>query len=284
METKILNNGVEMPVLGFGVYQVDEAICERCVSEALAAGYRSIDTAAAYMNERAVGRAVRRSGIPRGELFITTKLWVQDAGYESAKRAFAASLERLQLDYLDLYLIHQPFGDVYGAWRAMEELYREGKVRAIGVSNFQPDRLVDLILHNEVVPAVNQVETHPFCQQAEEAGIMARYGVQAEAWAPFAEGRNNLFGNEVLTDLAAKHRKSVAQVVLRWLIQRGIVVIPKSVHKERMAENIDVFDFTLPPEDLARIAALDMKQSCFLSHRDPQTVEWLGTMKYDLDK
>lgn len=284
METKILNNGVEMPVAGFGVYQVDEAICERCVSEALAAGYRSIDTAAAYMNERAVGRAVRRSGIPRGELFITTKLWVQDAGYESAKRAFAASLERLQLDYLDLYLIHQPFGDVYGAWRAMEELYREGKVRAIGVSNFQPDRLVDLILHNEVVPAVNQVETHPFCQQAEEAGIMARYGVQAEAWAPFAEGRNNLFGNEVLTDLAAKHRKSVAQVVLRWLIQRGIVVIPKSVHKERMAENIDVFDFTLPPEDMARIAALDMKQSCFLSHRDPQTVEWLGTMKYDLDK
>ncbi|WP_032135775.1 aldo/keto reductase [Alistipes onderdonkii] len=284
METKILNNGVEMPVLGFGVYQVDEAICERCVSEALAAGYRSIDTAAAYMNERAVGRAVRRSGIPRGELFITTKLWVQDAGYESAKRAFAASLERLQLDYLDLYLIHQPFGDVYGAWRAMEELYREGKVRAIGVSNFQPDRMVDLILHNEVVPAVNQVETHPFCQQAEEAGIMARYGVQAEAWAPFAEGRNNLFGNEVLTDLAAKHRKSVAQVVLRWLIQRGIVVIPKSVHKERMAENIDVFDFTLPPEDMARIAALDMKQSCFLSHRDPQTVEWLGTMKYDLDK
>ena len=284
METKILNNGVEMPVLGFGVYQVDEAICERCVSEALAAGYRSIDTAAAYMNERAVGRAVRRSGIPRGELFITTKLWVQDAGYESAKRAFAASLERLQLDYLDLYLIHQPFGDVYGAWRAMEELYREGKVRAIGVSNFQPDRLVDLILHNEVVPAVNQVETHPFCQQAEETGIMAGYGVQAEAWAPFAEGRNNLFGNEVLTDLAAKHRKSVAQVVLRWLIQRGIVVIPKSVHKERMAENIDVFDFTLPPEDMARIAALDMKQSCFLSHRDPQTVEWLGTMKYDLDK
>lgn len=231
---------------------------------------------------RGAGRPPERH--PRGELFITTKLWVQDAGYESAKRAFAASLERLQLDYLDLYLIHQPFGDVYGAWRAMEELYREGKVRAIGVSNFQPDRLVDLILHNEVVPAVNQVETHPFCQQAEEAGIMARYGVQAEAWAPFAEGRNNLFGNEVLTDLAAKHRKSVAQVVLRWLIQRGIVVIPKSVHKERMAENIDVFDFTLPPEDMARIAALDMKQSCFLSHRDPQTVEWLGTMKYDLDK
>ena len=284
METKTLNNGVEMPVLGFGVYQVEESVCEQCVSDAIAAGYRSIDTASAYMNERAVGRAIRRSGVPRGELFVTTKLWVQDAGYESTRRAFAESLERLQLDYLDLYLIHQPFGDVYGSWRAMEELYREGKIRAIGVSNFQPDRLVDLILHNEVVPAVNQVETHPFCQQAEEAGIMARYGVQAEAWAPFAEGRNNLFGNEVLTDLAAKHRKSVAQVVLRWLIQRGIVVIPKSVHKERMAENIDVFDFTLPPEDMARIAALDMKQSCFLSHRDPQTVEWLGTMKYDLDK
>lgn len=283
METKILNNGVEMPVLGFGVYQVDEAICERCVSEALAAGYRSIDTAAAYMNERAVGRAVRRSGIPRGELFITTKLWVQDAGYESAKRAFAASLERLQLDYLDLYLIHQPFGDVYGAWRAMEELYREGKVRAIGVSNFQPDRLVDLILHNEVVPAVNQVETHPFCQQAEEAGIMARYGVQAEAWAPFAEGRNNLFGNEVLTDLAAKHRKSVAQVVLRWLIQRGVVVIPKSVRPERMAENIAVFDFHLAPEDMDLIATLDTRRSCFLSHRDPETVKWLGTMKYEMD-
>ena len=284
MEHRILNNGVEMPVLGFGVYQVEETVCEQCVCDAIAAGYRSIDTASAYLNERAVGRAIRRSGVPREELFITTKLWVQDAGYESTKRAFAKSLERLQLDYLDLYLIHQPFGDVYGSWRAMEELYREVAVRASGVSNFQPDRLVDLILHNEVVPAVNQVETHPFCQQAEEAGIMARYGVQAEAWAPFAEGRNNLFGNEVLTDLAAKHRKSVAQVVLRWLIQRGIVVIPKSVHKERMAENIDVFDFTLPPEDMARIAALDMKQSCFLSHRDPQTVEWLGTMKYDLDK
>ena len=278
METKILNNGVEMPVLGFGVYQVDEAICERCVSEALAAGYRSIDTAAAYMNERAVGRAVRRSGIPRGELFITTKLWVQDAGYESAKRAFAASLERLQLDYLDLYLIHQPFGDVYGAWRAMEELYREGKVRAIGVSNFQPDRLVDLILHNEVVPAVNQVETHPFCQQAEEAGIMARYGVQAEAWAPFAEGRNNLFGNEVLTDLAAKHRKSVAQVVLRWLIQRGVVCIPKSVHAERIAENFDVFGFALDAEDMAVIASLDRPESSFLDHRDPETVEWLSNL------
>ena len=283
METRILNNGVEMPVLGFGVYQVDGAICERCVSDALAAGYRSIDTAAAYMNERAVARAVRRSGIPRGELFITTKLWVQDAGYESAKRAFAASLERLQLDYLDLYLIHQPFGDVYGAWRAMEELYREGKVRAIGVSNFQPDRLVDLILHNEVVPAVNQVETHPFCQQTEAAAVMASEGVQIESWAPFAEGRNNLFGNGTLVSLAAKYRKSVAQVVLRWLIQRGVVVIPKSVRPERMAENIAVFDFHLAPEDMDLIATLDTRRSCFLSHRDPETVKWLGTMKYEMD-
>lgn len=283
METKILNNGVEMPVLGFGVYQVEEAICERCVYDAIAAGYRSIDTASAYLNERAVGRAIRRSGVPREELFITTKLWVQDAGYENTKRAFAGSLERLQLDYLDLYLIHQPFGDVYGSWRAMEELYREGKIRAIGVSNFQPDRLVDLILHNEVIPAVNQVETHPFCQQTEAAAVMAAEGVQIESWAPFAEGRNNLFGNEVLVTLAAKYRKSVAQVVLRWLIQRGVVVIPKSVRPERMAENIDVFDFTLAPEDMERIASLDTGQSCFLSHRDPETVKWLGTVKYEMD-
>lgn len=283
METKILNNGVEMPVLGFGVYQVEETVCEQCVCDAIAAGYRSIDTASAYLNERAVGRAIRRSGVPRGELFITTKLWVQDAGYESAKRAFAKSLERLQLDYLDLYLIHQPFGDVYGSWRAMEELYREGAVRAIGVSNFQPDRLVDLILHNEVVPAVNQVETHPFCQQTEAAAVMASEGVQIESWAPFAEGRNNLFGNQTLVSLAAKYRKSVAQVVLRWLIQRGVVVIPKSVRPERMAENIDVFDFHLAPEDMDLIATLDTERSCFLSHRDPETVKWLGTMKYNMD-
>lgn len=283
MEHRILNNGVEMPVLGFGVYQVEETVCEQCVCDAIAAGYRSIDTASAYLNERAVGRAIRRSGVPREELFITTKLWVQDAGYESTKRAFAKSLERLQLDYLDLYLIHQPFGDVYGSWRAMEELYREGAVRAIGVSNFQPDRLVDLILHNEVVPAVNQVETHPFCQQAEAAAVMASEGVQIESWAPFAEGRNNLFGNETLVSLAAKYRKSVAQVVLRWLIQRGVVVIPKSVRPERMAENIDVFDFHLAPEDMDLIAMLDTRRSCFLSHRDPETVKWLGTMKYEMD-
>lgn len=283
MEHRILNNGVEMPVLGFGVYQVEETVCEQCVCDAIAAGYRSIDTASAYLNERAVGRAIRRSGVPREELFITTKLWVQDAGYESTKRAFAKSLERLQLDYLDLYLIHQPFGYVYGSWRAMEELYREGAVRAIGVSNFQPDRLVDLILHNEVVPAVNQVETHPFCQQTEAAAVMASEGVQIESWAPFAEGRNNLFGNGTLVSLAAKYRKSVAQVVLRWLIQRGVVVIPKSVRPERMAENIDVFDFHLAPEDLDLIATLDTRRSCFLSHRDPETVKWLGTMKYEMD-
>ena len=283
MEHRILNNGVEMPVLGFGVYQVEGTVCELCVCDAIAAGYRSIDTASAYLNERAVGRAIRRSGVPREELFITTKLWVQDAGYESTKRAFAKSLERLQLDYLDLYLIHQPFGDVYGSWRAMEELYREGAVRAIGVSNFQPDRLVDLILHNEVVPAVNQVETHPFCQQTEAAAVMASEGVQIESWAPFAEGRNNLFGNGTLVSLAAKYRKSVAQVVLRWLIQRGVVVIPKSVRPERMAENIAVFDFHLAPEDMDLIATLDTRRSCFLSHRDPETVKWLGTMKYEMD-
>lgn len=283
MEHRILNNGVEMPVLGFGVYQVEETVCEQCVCDAIAAGYRSIDTASAYLNERAVGRAIRRSGVPREELFITTKLWVQDAGYESTKRAFAKSLERLQLNYLDLYLIHQPFGDVYGSWRAMEELYREGAVRAIGVSNFQPDRLVDLILHNEVVPAVNQVETHPFCQQTEAAAVMASEGVQIESWAPFAEGRNNLFGNGTLVSLAAKYRKSVAQVVLRWLIQRGVVVIPKSVRPERMAENIAVFDFHLAPEDMDLIATLDTRRSCFLSHRDPETVKWLGTMKYEMD-
>ena len=283
MEHRILNNGVEMPVLGFGVYQVGETVCEQCVRDAIAAGYRSIDTASAYLNERAVGRAIRRSGVPREELFITTKLWVQDAGYESTKRAFAKSLERLQLDYLDLYLIHQPFRDVYGSWRAMEELYREGAVRAIGMSNFQPDRLGDLILHNEVVPAVNQVETHPFCQQTEAAAVMASEGVQIESWAPFAEGRNNLFGNGTLVSLAAKYRKSVAQVVLRWLIQRGVVVIPKSVRPERMAENIDVFDFHLAPEDMDLIATLDTRRSCFLSHRDPETVKWLGTMKYEMD-
>lgn len=283
MQNVSLNNGVEMPILGFGVYQIDDAKeCEQCVYDAIMAGYRLIDTAAAYVNEEAVGRAIKRSGVPREELFITTKLWIQDAGYESAKRAFKESLKRLQLDYLDLYLIHQPFGDVYGSWRAMEELYREGKIRAIGVSNFQMDRLVDLIAHNEVVSAVNQVETNPFCQQIESAKLMKENNVQIESWAPFAEGRNNLFQNEVLVSLAEKYNKSVAQVVLRWLTQRGVVAIPKSVHKERIIENFNIFDFELSQEDMERIATLDTKKSCFFSHNDPEMVKWLSTVKYDI--
>lgn len=283
MENIILNNGVEMPILGFGVYQITDAKeCEQCVYDALMTGYRLIDTAAAYLNEEAVGRAIKRSGVPREELFITTKLWIQDAGYERTKKAFEKSLKKLQLDYLDLYLIHQPFGDVYGSWRAMEELYRGGKIRAIGVSNFQMDRLVDLILHNEVVPAINQIETHPFCQQIESAKLMKEYNVQIESWGPFAEGRNNMFHNEVLLSLAEKYSKSVAQVILRWLIQRGVVAIPKSVHKERIIENFNIFDFKLSQEDMERIATLDTKKSLFLSHNDPETVRWLSNVKFDI--
>ncbi len=283
MQNVILNNGVEMPILGFGVYQIEDAKeCEQCVYDAILAGYRLIDTAAAYRNEAAVGRAIKRSGVPREELFITTKLWIQDAGYESTKQAFEKSLERLQLDYLDLYLIHQPFGDVYGSWRAMEELYHEGKIRAIGVSNFQMDRLVDLMAHNEVVPAVNQVETNPFCQQIDSAKLMKENNVQIESWASFAEGRNNMFQNEVLASVAEKYNKSAAQVILRWLIQREVVVIPKSIHKERIIENINIFDFELSQEDMERIAALDTQKSCFFSHNDPEIVKWLGTVKYDI--
>ena len=274
-----LNNGVEMPILGFGVYQIpDPEVCEQAVYDALMAGYRSIDTAAAYENEEAVGRAIRRSGIPREELFITTKLWISDAGYEPAKKAFEESMLKLGLKYLDLYLIHQPFGDVYGSWRAMEELYKEGRIRAIGVSNFYPDRLADLILHNEIAPAVNQVETHPFHQQTAAAEFMRSKGVQIESWAPFAEGRNGLFSNELLLKIAAKHGKTVAQVVLRWLIQRDVVCIPKSVHKERIAENFDVFGFELGDNDMAAIAALDRPESSFLNHRDPEIVEWLSNL------
>ena len=283
MQTVTLNNGVKMPILGFGVYQItDLDVCEQCVYDALMTGYRLIDTAASYQNEEAVGRAIKRSGVPREEIFVTTKLWIQDAGYESTKKAFAKSLERLQLDYLDLYLIHQPFGDVYGSWRAMEELYREGKIRAIGVSNFQMDRLVDLIIHNEVVPAVNQIETHPFCQQIESAKLMKEYNVQIESWAPFAEGRNNIFQNEVLVSIAQKYNKSVAQVILRWLTQRGIVAIPKSVHKERIIENFNIFDFELSQEDMEMIATLDTKKSLFFSHNDPEIVKWLCNRKFDI--
>ncbi|MEW4022342.1 aldo/keto reductase [Bacillus sp. YAF8] len=283
MQTVTLNNGVKMPIIGFGVYQVPDAQeCENAVYEALMAGYRLIDTASGYLNEEAVGRAIKRSGVPREELFITTKLWIQDAGYESAKIAFSKSLSKLQLDYLDLYLIHQPYGDYYGAWRAMEDLYREGKIRAIGVSNFYPDRLMDLIMHNEVAPAVNQVETHPFYQQKESAAFMKEQGVQHESWAPFAEGRNNMFSNEVLTSIAEKHNKSVAQVVLRWLVQREVVTIPKSVRKERIVENFDIFDFELSLEDIEKISALDKGESLFGSHQDPKIVRSIGAMKFDL--
>jgi 2,5-diketo-D-gluconate reductase A len=275
-----LNNGVEMPLLGFGVFQVpDAAECERSVYDAIGAGYRLIDTAASYMNEEAVGKAIKRSGVPRQELFITTKLWIQDAGYESAKRAFDNSLRKLGLDYLDLYLIHQPYGDVFGAWRAMEELYKEGRVRAIGVSNFHPDRVMDFIVHNQVVPAVNQIETHPFHQQIAAHRFLAENKVQIESWGPFAEGRNDIFKNPVLVSLAAKHRKTVAQVILRWLIQREVVAIPKSVRKERMVENFDIFDFTLADEDMEAIKKMDTEKSLFFDHRDPVMVKKLGSRK-----
>ena len=278
-----LNNGVEMPILGFGVYQVTDAEeCERSVYEALRTGYRLIDTAAAYLNEEAVGKAIKRSGVARNELFITTKLWIQDAGCESTKKAFEKSLKKLQLDYLDLYLIHQPFGDVYGSWRAMEELYSEGRIKAIGVSNFQPDRLMDLIVHNKVVPAINQIETHPFNQQTETQKFLKENEVQIESWGPFAEGRNNIFQNEQLLTIAGKYNKSVAQIILRWLTQREVVVIPKSVRKERIMENFNIFDFDLSTEDLDAIVSLDTKKSLFFDHRDSEIVKWLGTRKLDI--
>ena len=283
MQNVRLNNGVEMPILGFGVYQIADAEeCERSVYEAISTGYRLIDTAAAYKNEEAVGRAIKRSSVVREELFVTTKLWIQDAGYESTKKAFERSLERLQLDHLDLYLIHQPYGDVYGSWRAMEELYREGRVRTIGVSNFQPDRLMDLIVHNEVVPAVNQIETHPFNQQIGTQKFLEENHVQIESWGPFAEGRNNIFQNELLLSIAGKYKKTVAQVILRWLTQRGVVVIPKSVRKERIVENFDIFDFELSGEDMNAIVALDTKQSLFFDHRDPKMVKMLGEVKLNV--
>lgn len=278
--TVTLNNGVEMPLLGFGVFQItDLEECEHCVYEAIRTGYRLIDTAASYGNEEAVGRAIQRSGAPREELFITTKLWIQDAGYEKTKRAFERSMQRLQLEYLDLYLIHQPYGDVHCAWRAMEELYREGRIRAIGVSNFHPDRVMDLIVHNQVTPAVNQIECHPFHQQIETQAFLQENQVQIEAWGPFAEGRNNIFQNELLRAIADSHQKSVAQVILRWLTQRGVVAIPKSVRKERIEENFNVFDFELSPEEMAAIATLDTKTSSFFDHRDPKKVKWLGEAK-----
>jgi 2,5-diketo-D-gluconate reductase A len=278
-----LNNGLEMPLLGFGVFQMRDAEeCVRAVVDALSTGYRMLDTAASYLNEEEVGRGIKKAGVPRAELFITTKLWVQDASYERAKRAFDRSLQRLGLDYLDLYLIHQPFGDVYGAWRAMEELYREGRVRAIGLSNFPPDRLMDLMIHHEVPPAVNQIETHPFNQQIETQRFLQANQVQMESWGPFAEGKHNIFTNEVLRSIATKHHKSVAQVIVRWLTQRGVVAIPKSVRPERIAENFNVFDFELGPDDMAAIATLDTKTSSFFDHRDPEIVKSFGQRKLDV--
>jgi 2,5-diketo-D-gluconate reductase A len=283
MLTVKLNNGVEIPILGFGVFQIsDPAECERSVVDAILTGYSHIDTAASYMNEEAVGRGIRQSGVAREKLFITTKLWIQSNGHEGTRQAFERSLKRLQLDYIDLYLIHQPFGDVYGEWRAMEELYQQGKIRAIGVSNFLPDRIMDLIIHNKITPAVNQIEVNPFQQQIDNQKFLEDNSVMVEAWAPFAEGRNNIFQNELLLTIAAKHQKSVPQVILRWLVQRGIIALAKSTRKERMMENISVFDFELSAEDVAAIETLDTKTSCFFDHRDSEKVKWLGTRKLDV--
>lgn len=282
MDIVKLNNGVEMPILGFGVFQIaDQAECQRSVEEAIEVGYRLIDTAASYGNEEAVGRAVKASGVARENLFITTKLWIQSNGYEGAKKALETSLYKLQLDYLDLYLIHQPYGDVYGEWRAMQDLYKAGKIRAIGVSNFHPDRLMDLMVHHEIVPAVNQVETHPFQQQVENQQFMVENGVQIESWGPFAEGKNDLFHNELLASIGKKYGKTIAQVVLRWLTQRGVVAIPKSVRKERMEENFNSLDFELSAEEMEVIKTLDTKSSAFFDHRDPAMVKWLGERKLE---
>ncbi|MFV0481796.1 MAG: aldo/keto reductase [Campylobacteraceae bacterium] len=280
MQEVKLNNGVMMPIIGFGVFQItDLKECEQSVFDALTAGYRLIDTAAIYKNEEAVGRAIKRSGIKREELFITTKLWISDAGYEKAKIAFQKSLKNLQLDYLDLYLIHQPFNDYYGAWRAMEELYEEGVIRAIGVSNFYPDRAIDLVLNNKIIPAVNQIETHPFCQQIQTQEILKESGIQTQSWGPFAEGRNGIFSNKLLVEISKKYNKTVAQIILRWLIQRDIVVIPKSIRKDKIVENFNIFDFVLDSEDMQKIKQLDTKESSFLNHMDPKTVKMLNSYK-----
>jgi len=282
MQAVTLNNGVQMPILGFGVYQIPAGQTGQAVTEALAAGYRHIDTAAAYQNEEAVGRAIKNSGIPRSELFITTKLWIQDTpGEANTKKAFERSLERLGLDYVDLYLIRQPLGDYYSCWRAMQDLHRESLTKAIGVSNFYPDRLVDLIDHNDVTPAVNQIETHPFFQRQDYQQLMRARGVQIESWGPFAEGRNNLFADPTLSSIGQTHGKTVAQVVLRWLIQRQVVAIPKSVHPDRIAENLNIFGFELSADEMARIATLDTGSSLFFDHRDPEMVSSLGNYRPD---
>ena len=278
MKTIVLNNGIEMPILGYGVFQIpDHDECKRCVLDALDVGYRSIDTAAAYQNEKAVGEAIKESGVNREDIFLTSKLWIADAGYEKTKKAVKNSLNNLQTDYLDLYLIHQPLGDVHGSWRALEELYKEGTLKAIGVSNFYPDRVMDMIVNNEVTPAVNQIETHPFYQRHEDQQFLEEYGVQHESWAPFAEGKNNTFRNDLLVSIGDKYDKSAAQVVLRWLIQRGVVVIPKTVNKDRMKQNISVFDFELSDEDMKSIQSLDTKESQFFDHRDPEMIKWFAS-------
>ncbi len=285
VEKVILNNGIEMPVLGFGIYQIpDPKECERCILDALETGYRSIDTAAAYQNEEAVGKAIKKSGINREDVFISTKLWISDTGYERTLRAFDRSLTKLKTEYLDLFLIHQPFGDVYGSWRAMEELYEAGKVKAIGVSNFHTDRLIDLIVHNKITPVINQIETHPFNQQTETQKFLTENRVQIESWGPFAEGKNDLFTNKLLAKIAGDHKKSVAQITLRWLIQRGIVVIPKTVHKQRMIENFNVFNFQLSNEEMNSIAQLDKKTSLFFDHRDPEMVRRLSSFRLPENK
>jgi 2,5-diketo-D-gluconate reductase A len=284
MQKVILNNGVEMPILGFGVFQIPDATeCERSVLDAIETGYRLIDTAASYMNELAVGNALKKCGVERMELFITTKLWVQDTGYENTKQAIEKSLNRLQLDYLDLYLIHQPYGDVFGSWRAMEEIHEAGKIRAIGVANFQPDQIMNLMVFGaKIPPALNQIETHPFNQQQEAQMFLEDNHVQIQSWGPFAEGKNNIFHNELLISLANKYKKSVAQVILRWLTQRGVIVIPKSVRKERMAENINIFDFDLSTDDMEAIKSLDTKTSLFFDHRNPEIIRWMGSRKLDI--
>jgi diketogulonate reductase-like aldo/keto reductase len=283
MQKIILNNGMEMPIIGFGVFQItDPVICERSVIEALQVGYRLIDTAASYLNEEAVGKAIKQSKIPREELFITTKLSAQDAGYDNTKSAMMKSLKRLQLDYIDLYLIHQPYSDVFGSWRAMEEFYQEGIIKSIGVANFYPDRIMDLLIHSKVAPAVNQIETHPFNQQIDTQKFLQDNNVQIESWGPFAEGKNNIFQNEMLLSIAEKYKKSLAQVILHWLTQRGVIVIPKSIHRERMIENFNIFDFELGSEEMNSILALDKKVSSFFDHRDQEIVKWIGTRKLDI--
>lgn len=280
MEYAYLRNGVKMPMMGFGVFQVPEAaVCEKAVSEALETGYRLIDTATAYFNEEAVGKAIKESNLPREELFITTKLWIQDAGYENARRAFLVSLEKLGLDYLDLYLIHQPFSDYYGSWRAMEELYDEGLVKAIGVCNFYPERLADLALNSRIAPMVDQVELHPFFQQESAIENMKSFGIQPEAWGPMAEGKHGIFSNPVLSGIGEKYGKTAAQVALRWNVQRGVVVIPKSVHRERMEENFDIWDFSLSPDEMEEIAKLDLRHREIIDHSAAETAKWLNGWK-----